>query len=114
MNAETTEDYSWVPLVDEKTISITYLNIKMQSERWSHKIINIFRVENIHSHFAFQSGFFASAYLSNPGYIKVDSAFIKRKSVMNGGHFNEASISLVWMKNKKDIFRSKMHLYLFY
>ena len=33
MNTETTDDYSWVPLIDEKTISITYLNIKMQSER---------------------------------------------------------------------------------
>ena len=33
MNSETAEDYSWVPLIDEKTISITYLNIEMQSER---------------------------------------------------------------------------------
>ena len=46
MNTETTEDYSWVPLIDEKTISITYLNIKMQSERWSNINIKIFQAQD--------------------------------------------------------------------
>ena len=33
MEAERDEDYSWVILMDEKDIKISYLSIKIQSER---------------------------------------------------------------------------------
>lgn len=110
MNTETTEDYCWVPLIDEKTISITCLNIKMQSERWSNININKFLVKNVDSTLFFffllcisllSCNFYILTYPSNPSCIKVkvDSAF-RQEEVSNEWRTFEWSLLLSALKEE--------------